>query len=154
MSKMNLLKAKHYSDAAKIIQVIKTRLETRKGTKWTLTDVQTEWIKKQLYEYVDQCHHNNVNVTSGKIMLMCSIRFYPEDQSVRINLPYNNAEGTGSSKNEPIIINKPSDYVMQNKIIKIKCKNMSMGDCETNDGSASCFDEYIGETDIKANINK
>lgn len=93
-------------------------------------------------EHIEEANKTCVGGEPGKILLTCAIRFYPKTHSIEFRLPDMNSLLPKDTGRSPLLMKRPSEDVLKHKVIRLTCKDLSLGDCETNDASSLAPNDY------------
>lgn len=118
-----------------------------------LTSQQTDFLKQKLNEHIEEANKTRVAGQPGQILLTCAIRFYPKTHSIEFRLPEINSLLPRDTGRCPLLIKRPSEDVLKHKVIRLTCRDLSLGDCETNDASSVASNEYR-DSPQKLELNK
>ncbi|CAI2369257.1 unnamed protein product [Moneuplotes crassus] len=130
---MNLLKSQGRGDVHKIVSIMKNSIENRQGKQWSLNEDQTLWLKNQIANQIRASLKSKNNMTPGKIVLGCSIKFTPQQLASRQVLAKETVKLEGSKNQQKNDTNSNSEESKRTKVLHMKCKNLSIKDCDTDD---------------------
>lgn len=136
---MNLLKPQGTGDVHKIVSIMKHSIENRQGKQWSLNDDQTLWLRNQITNQIKASLFSKNNKTPGKVVLSCSIKFTPENTNSITQVTEKVVKVEGSQKRRKEVIDTKIKESKANKVLHMKCRNLSFMDCETDDSSNVCL---------------
>ena len=127
------------TDAHNIVTIMKNRLEKRQGKRWTLNEDQIQWLKEQISDQFKTSIRSRRNLTPGKVVLACAIKFVPENEHSAAGTSEIITQVDGTLKRRKATVENPSQKVSKNKVLHMSCKNLSMVDYDTEDASSVCL---------------
>ena len=117
---MNILKPKANNDVHKIVSIMKTKLENKEGKQWSLSTEQTKWLQAQIENQIRSSLRSKVNLTPGKIVLSCSIKFTPDGHPVIPQVKDKEVRVAETQKRRKETQAKEKEEALKNKVLHMK----------------------------------